>query len=218
MPPDLAACSYYSLPQWRRFIYIQEIFNFVPKVSQFDVFWNANPIPLITEAIQQSSYYPLVFYGNGVAGENKEHPLREKKGKATFKLVDEDDEAQQESIPQEEGPLPTTRKLQLSPHLSLKSLHSLALTAKSVKMEQEMSEVKKTDHSADVLASIKSQVPTVVDKYLGIKLDDALLKILEQHTADLIEKYSVLYWPESVKNQIEKRVRQENYQSQKGTR
>ncbi|GJT23882.1 hypothetical protein Tco_0893819 [Tanacetum coccineum] len=43
------------------------------------------------------------------------------------------------------------------------------------RLEQEMSEVKKTDHSADVLASIKSQVPTVVDKYLGTKLDDALL-------------------------------------------
>ncbi|GJQ99318.1 hypothetical protein Tco_0398206 [Tanacetum coccineum] len=55
-----------------------------------------------------------------------------------------------------------------------------------------MSEVKKTDHSAAVLASIKSQVPTVVDKYLGTKLDDALLRILERHTADLIKKYSVL--------------------------
>ncbi|GJV42450.1 hypothetical protein Tco_1420890 [Tanacetum coccineum] len=64
-----------------------------------------------------------------------------------------------------------------------------------------MSEVKKTDHSADVLASIKSQVPTVVDKYLGTKLDDALLKILERHTADLIEKYSVLPGPKSIKNQ-----------------
>ncbi|GJW87608.1 hypothetical protein Tco_0162948 [Tanacetum coccineum] len=52
------------------------------------------------------------------------------------------------------------------------------------------------DHSADVLASIKSQVPTVVDEYLGTKLDDALLKILERHTADLIEKYSVLPGPE----------------------
>ncbi|GJV29006.1 hypothetical protein Tco_1385454 [Tanacetum coccineum] len=69
------------------------------------------------------------------------------------------------------------------------------------RLEQEMSEVKKTDHSADVLASIKSQVPTVVDKYLGTKLDDALLKILERHTADLIEKYSVLPGPESIKNQ-----------------
>ncbi|GKF81655.1 hypothetical protein Tco_0240257 [Tanacetum coccineum] len=60
-----------------------------------------------------------------------------------------------------------------------------------------MSEVKKTDHFAAALASIKSQVPTVVDKYLGTKLDNALLKILERHTADLIEKYSVLPGPES---------------------
>ncbi|GKC95970.1 hypothetical protein Tco_1161412, partial [Tanacetum coccineum] len=69
------------------------------------------------------------------------------------------------------------------------------------RLEQEMSEVKKTDHSADVLASIKSQVPTVVDKYLGIKLDDALLKILERDTAYLIEKFSALPGPESIKNQ-----------------
>ncbi|GKF21124.1 hypothetical protein Tco_0069762, partial [Tanacetum coccineum] len=69
------------------------------------------------------------------------------------------------------------------------------------RLEQEMSEVKKTDHSANVLALIKSQVPTIVDKYLGTKLDDALLRILERHTADLIEKYFVLPGPESVKNQ-----------------
>ncbi|GKA12860.1 hypothetical protein Tco_0692406, partial [Tanacetum coccineum] len=73
----------------------------------------------------------------------------------------------------------------------------IALQLRVARLEQEMSEVKKTDHSADVLASIKSQVPTVVDKYLGTKLDDALLKILERHTADLIEKYSVLPGPES---------------------
>ncbi|GJU09641.1 hypothetical protein Tco_1132037 [Tanacetum coccineum] len=73
------------------------------------------------------------------------------------------------------------------------------------RLEQEISEVKKTDHSADVLASIKSQVPTVVDKYLGTKLDDALLKILERHTADLIEKYSALPGLESIKNQESKK-------------
>ncbi|GJS14003.1 hypothetical protein Tco_0408475, partial [Tanacetum coccineum] len=77
----------------------------------------------------------------------------------------------------------------------------IALQLRVARLEQEMSEVKKTDHQADVLASIKSQVPTAVDKYLGTKLDDALLKILERHTADLIEKYSVLPGPESVKNQ-----------------
>ncbi|GJQ93816.1 hypothetical protein Tco_0004955 [Tanacetum coccineum] len=77
----------------------------------------------------------------------------------------------------------------------------IALQLRVARLEQEMSEVKKTDHSADVLASIRSQVPTAVDNYLGTKLDDALLKVLERHTADLIEKYSVLPGPESVKNQ-----------------
>ncbi|GJR63545.1 hypothetical protein Tco_1505707 [Tanacetum coccineum] len=48
---------------------------------------------------------------------------------------------------------------------------------------------------------IRSQVPTAVDKYLGTKLDDALLKVLERHTTDLIEKYSVLPGPESIQNQ-----------------
>ncbi|GKE80971.1 hypothetical protein Tco_1550971 [Tanacetum coccineum] len=44
-------------------------------------------------------------------------------------------------------------------------------------------------------------VPPVVDKYLGTKLDDALLKTLERHTADLVEKYSVLPDLESSKKQ-----------------
>ncbi|GJS24216.1 hypothetical protein Tco_0452848 [Tanacetum coccineum] len=81
----------------------------------------------------------------------------------------------------------------------------IALQLRVAKLEQDMSEVKKTDHSAAVLASIKSQVPIVVDKYLGTKLDDALLRILERHTADLIEKYSVLPGPESIKNQESKK-------------
>ncbi|GKF94870.1 hypothetical protein Tco_0284570, partial [Tanacetum coccineum] len=68
-------------------------------------------------------------------------------------------------------------------------------------LEQQMSKVKKTVQSADVLTSIESQVPTVVDKYLGTKLDDVLLRTLERHTAELIEKYSVLPGPESIKNQ-----------------
>ncbi|GJZ55844.1 hypothetical protein Tco_0611037 [Tanacetum coccineum] len=55
----------------------------------------------------------------------------------------------------------------------------IALQLRVAKLEQDMSEVKKTDHSAAVLDSIKSQVPTVVDKYLGTKLNDALLRVLE---------------------------------------
>ncbi|GJU70400.1 hypothetical protein Tco_1256659, partial [Tanacetum coccineum] len=62
-------------------------------------------------------------------------------------------------------------------------------------------EVKKIDHSAAVLASIQSQVLTVVEKYVGTKIHDALLKALERHTADLVEKYSLLLAPESSKKQ-----------------
>ncbi|GKD34328.1 hypothetical protein Tco_1249837 [Tanacetum coccineum] len=86
-----------------------------------------------------------------------------------------------------------------------------------------MSEVKKTDHSAYVLASIKSQVPTSsriknlenrvqgINKSKGTKVGETRfkltpsvnrqVKILERHTADLIEKYSALPGPESIKNQ-----------------
>ncbi|GKD32069.1 hypothetical protein Tco_1242847 [Tanacetum coccineum] len=35
----------------------------------------------------------------------------------------------------------------------------------------------------------------------GSKIDDALLKVLERHTADLIKKYSVLPGPETIQNQ-----------------
>ncbi|GJS41257.1 hypothetical protein Tco_0566300 [Tanacetum coccineum] len=67
----------------------------------------------------------------------------------------------------------------------------IALQLRVAKLEQEMSKVENIDHSAAVLASIQSQVPIVVEKYVGTKIDDALLKALERHTADLVEKYSV---------------------------
>ncbi|GJX08400.1 hypothetical protein Tco_0196332 [Tanacetum coccineum] len=121
--------------------------KFVPKGETVEVFGMAIPDPLITEAIQQSSYYPK--YLEMVAKNTKKtpqesaseqpatkrappkkpttttpvkpskpapaptkkpskHKLPQKvrKGKPTFQLVDEDDEAQQESVPQEEGRAP----------------------------------------------------------------------------------------------------------------
>ncbi|GJS54863.1 hypothetical protein Tco_0628225 [Tanacetum coccineum] len=68
----------------------------------------------------------------------------------------------------------------------------IALHLRVAKLEQDMSKVKKIDHSASILASIQSQVPLVVDKYVGTKLDDALLKALERHTADLVENTLLL--------------------------
>ncbi|GKC99039.1 hypothetical protein Tco_1169314, partial [Tanacetum coccineum] len=75
----------------------------------------------------------------------------------------------------------------------------IALQIRVAKLELDMAEVKKTDQSAAILASIESQVLTVVDNYLGDKVDNALLKALKIHTEDLIRKYSGLPGPESSK-------------------
>ncbi|GKA23431.1 hypothetical protein Tco_0709393 [Tanacetum coccineum] len=90
---------------------------FVPKGESVEVFGMAIPDPLITEAIQQSSYYPK--YLEMVAENTKKTPQESASGKPTFQLVDEDDEAQQESIPQEEGndpDLELAKKMSLEAH------------------------------------------------------------------------------------------------------
>ncbi|GJR88826.1 hypothetical protein Tco_0212837 [Tanacetum coccineum] len=84
----------------------------------------AIPKPLITEAIQQSSYYPK--YLEMVAKNTKKTPQEkvqasnlnmEQSGKPS--LVDEEDEAQQELEPQGEGDDPAlklAKKLSLDAH------------------------------------------------------------------------------------------------------
>ncbi|GJV67579.1 hypothetical protein Tco_1483088 [Tanacetum coccineum] len=69
------------------------------------------------------------------------------------------------------------------------------------KLEKDVSELKKIDHSAEALAFLKSQVPTVVEHYLGSKISDDLQKVLQKHTTNLIQKYFVMPTPESSKIQ-----------------
>ncbi|GJU75376.1 hypothetical protein Tco_1272446 [Tanacetum coccineum] len=59
------------------------------------------------------------------------------------------------------------------------------------KLEKDMSKLKKIDHSAEALASLKTQVPSVVDNYLGSKVGDVFQKELKKHIAYLIQKYSM---------------------------
>ncbi|GJZ89511.1 hypothetical protein Tco_0661293 [Tanacetum coccineum] len=58
------------------------------------------------------------------------------------------------------------------------------------KLEKYVSELKNIDHSAETIATLKSQVLTVVDDYLGSKLGDALQKALQKHSEDQIQKHS----------------------------
>ncbi|GJU00799.1 hypothetical protein Tco_1111137 [Tanacetum coccineum] len=53
------------------------------------------------------------------------------------------------------------------------------------KLEKDVSELKKIDHSAKALATLKSQVPTVVEQYLGSKIGDDLQKAIYLNTPAL---------------------------------
>ncbi|GJT26348.1 hypothetical protein Tco_0906623 [Tanacetum coccineum] len=54
----------------------------------------------------------------------------------------------------------------------------------------------KIDLSAEALAALKTQVPSIVDNYLGSKVGDVFQKELKKHTADLIQKYTLQQIPE----------------------
>ncbi|GJV58559.1 hypothetical protein Tco_1459564 [Tanacetum coccineum] len=114
--------------------------KFISKGETNEVFGMTIPKQLITQAIQQSLYYPK--YLEMVAKNTKKTPQdsyakattpetctkrappnnptlllpKVRKGKPSFQLVDEDDEAQQESVPQEEADDPD---LELAKKMSL---------------------------------------------------------------------------------------------------
>ncbi|GKC87377.1 hypothetical protein Tco_1148026 [Tanacetum coccineum] len=69
------------------------------------------------------------------------------------------------------------------------------------KLEKDVSKLKKIDLFAKALAALKTQVPSVVDNYLGSKVGDVFQKELKKHTADLIQKYSLQQIPELPKKQ-----------------
>ncbi|GKC12968.1 hypothetical protein Tco_1009750 [Tanacetum coccineum] len=71
--------------------YVLGNLKFVPKGESVEVFGMAIPDPLITEAIRQSSYYPIKPTSVSFHQKVRKESLRSN-------LVDEEDEAQQESI------------------------------------------------------------------------------------------------------------------------
>ncbi|GJZ58425.1 hypothetical protein Tco_0613919 [Tanacetum coccineum] len=52
-------------------------------------------------------------------------------------------------------------------------------------LERAVKELNQADHSTAILASIRSQVPSVVKEYLGSSLPDAFQKVLQSHTEEL---------------------------------
>ncbi|GKB08425.1 hypothetical protein Tco_0836709 [Tanacetum coccineum] len=106
--------------------------------------------------------------------------------------------------------LPTSSSLSISSgfgdqFLKLSSDSSLVSNVKDTtdlrvaKLEKDVSDIKKIDLSAKALVALKTQVPSVVDNYLGSKVGDVFQKELKKHTADLIQKYFLQQIPESSK-------------------
>ncbi|GJZ20744.1 hypothetical protein Tco_0557334 [Tanacetum coccineum] len=57
-------------------------------------------------------------------------------------------------------------------------------------LEKDVKELKQVDHSPAILAIIRSQVPATVDAYLGSSLGDALQKVFQKHTKELMQQSS----------------------------
>ncbi|GJT19812.1 hypothetical protein Tco_0878518 [Tanacetum coccineum] len=76
-------------------------------------------------------------------------------------------------------PIPTPPITTDAPIITIVVPESNTLTIvqlRVAKLEKDVSELKKIDHSAKALATLKSQVPTVVEQYLGSKIGDDLQK------------------------------------------
>ncbi|GJT49955.1 hypothetical protein Tco_0976112 [Tanacetum coccineum] len=102
------------------------------------------------------------------------------------------------------APIPTPLITTDAPTITTAICESDALSTvqlRVAKLEKDVSELKKIDHSAEALSTLKSQVLTVIEHYLGSKIRDDLQKVLQRHTADLIQKYFVKPAPESSKIQ-----------------
>nr|GFD26062.1 hypothetical protein [Tanacetum cinerariifolium] len=69
------------------------------------------------------------------------------------------------------------------------------------KLEKDVSNLKKIDLFAEALVALKTQVPSVIDNYLGSKVGDVFQKELKKYTADLIHKYSLQQIPKLPKKQ-----------------
>ncbi|GKA76957.1 hypothetical protein Tco_0783418 [Tanacetum coccineum] len=84
-------------------------------------------------------------------------------------------------------PIPIPPTTTEAPTVTIAIPESDALTIvqlRVAKLENDVSELKKIDHSAEALASLKSQVPIVVDNYLGSKIGGDLQKLGDDEDDD----------------------------------
>ncbi|GKE50976.1 hypothetical protein Tco_1486132, partial [Tanacetum coccineum] len=67
-----------------------------------------------------------------------------------------------------------------------------AIDQRITDLEKDVKELKSVDNSTTVISTIKSEVTNALKEYLESSLDDALYKVIQKHSADIIKEYSVL--------------------------
>ncbi|GKE91295.1 hypothetical protein Tco_1572390, partial [Tanacetum coccineum] len=99
------------------------------------------------------------------------------------------------SVPQQTTtPIPTPTITTDAPIITTIVFESDALSAvqlRVAKLEKDVSDLKKLYLSAKALAALRTEVPSVVDNYLGSKVGDVFQNELKKYTTDLIQKYSL---------------------------
>ncbi|GKB00898.1 hypothetical protein Tco_0828942 [Tanacetum coccineum] len=66
-----------------------------------------------------------------------------------------------------------------------------ALQLRVAELEKEVSELKKSDISKEVLASLKSQVPQVVNDFIESRLGNILQNEFQKNTTDMMKQYNI---------------------------
>ncbi|GKC39945.1 hypothetical protein Tco_1052329, partial [Tanacetum coccineum] len=166
--------------------------KFVPKGETVEVFGMAIPDPLITEAIQQSSYYPKYLEmpttntpvkpskptpAPTKKPSKRKLPQKTRKGKPSFQLVDEEEgEAHQQPEPQGEGDDPD---LELAKKMSQPPVGGVAIRDPVSKTIPKLPEVvgkgkaKVTEEQAAHFLVDLSKKKSTTDQFILVKRDQA---------------------------------------------
>ncbi|GJY29293.1 hypothetical protein Tco_0405060 [Tanacetum coccineum] len=88
-------------------------------------------------------------------------------------------------------PTPTNTEATTSTIVVPESKTLFALRQRITDLEKDVKELKSVDNSTTIISVIKSEVPNTVKEYLESSLDDALYKVIQKHSVDIIKEHSV---------------------------
>ncbi|GJX52113.1 hypothetical protein Tco_0280482 [Tanacetum coccineum] len=88
-------------------------------------------------------------------------------------------------------PTPTNTKATTSTIEVLESKTISAIHQRITDLEKDVKELKSVENSTTIISAIKSEVPNAVKEYLESSLDDALHKVIQKYSADIIKEHSV---------------------------